>query len=56
MGWIASESLTYQMMNVIGSAGLLIVAYIKGVYQSALVNLIWLFIALAAIAQFHIFK
>jgi len=46
---LASTSPWYQMLNLTGALGILIISVSKKVYQTAALNLIWLIIALIAI-------
>lgn len=39
---VDGNSVTYQMMNVLGAAGMLINTYVRGALPSAAVNLIWI--------------
>lgn len=50
-GAMSVDSFTYQALNVTGAIGVMIVAYRKSVYQSAIINLIWAIIGLAAIVK-----
>ena len=43
------ESLLYQMLNLSGSAGILLSAYVKKDYQPAFLNVVWIMIAISAI-------
>lgn len=46
---ISSQSLSYQILNITGALGLILVSWKKKVYQSVVLNIIWTFIGLAAI-------
>lgn len=50
-GMLAGTSLTYQLLNVTGAAGVTIETWYKRDYQPFWLNLIWMLIALAAIAS-----
>lgn len=39
---LEGDSATYQLMNVLGAAGMLINTYVRGALPSAAVNLIWI--------------
>ena len=51
---IKASSWAYQILNFVGSIGLLIHTVFEGAQASAFVNLIWLFIALGA--MYNIYK
>jgi hypothetical protein len=55
-GFIASNSLIYQALNASGSLGIVFVSYKKRAFQPAVLNVIWLLIALYAIAMIFIKK
>ncbi|MBN2421668.1 hypothetical protein JXB41_00450 [Candidatus Woesearchaeota archaeon] len=42
---VTADSLVYQLLNLTGSFGLLAIAFVKKVYQSVLINGIWILIA-----------
>lgn len=46
---ISSQSLSYQILNITGALGLILVSWKKKVYQSVVLNIIWTFIGLAAV-------
>lgn len=50
-GWLDGESLIFQLMNIFGSLGLLAIAFSKKVYQSVVVNIVWILIGLVAMAK-----
>lgn len=48
---LGSDTLTYQLLNLTGSAGIIWVSLVKGVRQSVVLNVFW-----AAIAAFAIIR
>ena len=50
-GKVRSESVSYQLMNVLGSAGFIVNSGWNGAYPSAAMNLIWIGIGLYALRQ-----
>lgn len=50
-GVIDSDGLVYQLLNLSGAAGLLIVAASKGVPQAVLTNVFWALIGIVAIGK-----
>lgn len=44
-------SLIYQLLNLSAAAGILTLSFYKKVYQTAVLNIIWSIIALAAIVK-----
>jgi hypothetical protein len=50
-GKLRAESVSYQLMNVLGSAGFIVNSGWNGAYPSAAMNLIWIGIGLHALRQ-----
>jgi hypothetical protein len=50
-GKVRAESRSYQLMNVLGSAGFIVNSGWYGAYPSAAMNLIWIGIGLYALRQ-----
>ncbi len=50
-GWMASDGLTYQLLNLAGSLVLMYYTYQKKAYPNTILNLVWAFIGLIAIAK-----
>ncbi len=52
---IPADSVIYQLMNITGCIGLLVIAYVKKVYQSVALNIIWGLIGVVALLKilFH---
>ena len=50
-GKVRAESVSYQLMNVLGSAGFIVNSGWYGAYPSAAMNLIWIGIGLYALHQ-----
>jgi uncharacterized protein YacL len=50
-GKVMSSSFLYQMLNLIGSIFLIINTFFKGAYPSTAVNIIWVLIAVYALAK-----
>jgi len=48
---MASDSLTYYLLNILGSACLIVNTYYHHAIPSAVVNVIWVLIALAALLK-----
>ncbi len=53
-GYLAHEVLWYQSLNFTGAAALAIVTLYHRVYQSAIVNVIWAFIAVIALIKLFV--
>lgn len=51
-GIFSVHSLVYLLLNIIGAVGIIIVSIHDKAYQPALVNIIWLLIALVGIVRF----
>lgn len=49
--YILADSLFYQILNLSGGLGIIMVSYQKKVYQPIVLNLIWGIIALGAIIK-----
>lgn len=50
-GMLSADGLAYQLLNLTGSMGLLVIAAVKGVTQSVLLNLFWMAIGVIALAR-----
>lgn len=50
-GLISSHSIMYQLMNIIGALCIIYISYKKQVYQSVVLNLMWLAIGIIAFAR-----
>lgn len=48
---LSSKSSVYQWMNVVGAAGFVINSGAKGAYPSAVLNMIWIAIAVFAVVR-----
>lgn len=48
---IDSGDLVYQLLNLTGALGIVIISYVKGVKQPAALNAVWAIVALIAIVQ-----
>ncbi len=48
---IASNSLAFQLLNLTGGLGIIIVSLSKGVAQSVILNIFWSLVALIAITR-----
>lgn len=53
-GYLAADSLAYQLLNLSGALTLALVTIYHRVYQSALVNVIWALIAVVALFKLFI--
>lgn len=52
--WITGDGIVYQLLNLTGGIGLLIVAASKGVLQSVILNFFWAIIGIIAIARIFV--
>ncbi len=50
-GKVRAESLTYQLMNILGAAGFIVNSGLNGALPSAALNVIWMGIGLYAVRQ-----
>lgn len=50
-GWLDGQGLIFQLINLTGGVGLLIVAASKGVKQSVILNFFWVIIGIFSIAR-----
>lgn len=48
---LSVENIWYQLMNIVGSIGLVLVAYNRKDYQPMTLNIIWILIAIVAILR-----
>jgi len=50
-GFIESRSIMYQLANIVGALCIIYISYKKQVYQSVILNLMWLVIGIIAFAH-----
>lgn len=50
-GYIQSTSTTYQLLNLSGAIGMIMMGLLKRVYQPAVLNTVWAAIAIFALIQ-----
>ena len=50
-GFLAPHSISFQGLNILGSAGLMYISFKKKAYQPAVLNIVWMIIAIIAIAR-----
>lgn len=50
-GWLDGQGLIFQLINLTGGIGLLIVAASKGITQSVILNFFWAIIGIVAIVR-----
>lgn len=48
---LAANSIPYQMLNLTGAAGIVVISFMKRAYQPAALNAIWTVIAIIALLQ-----
>lgn len=48
-GIMKVDSLTYQILNLTGALGMIVISLIKKAYQPAILNIVWSVVAIAAI-------
>ena len=48
-GLMQSDSIAYQLLNLLGAAGIIIISAVKHVRQTVLLNVFWAVIALSAL-------
>lgn len=46
-----AESAAYQLMNITGAIGIIVISLSRGVYQSVVLNVVWLLIAFVALIK-----
>lgn len=46
---IGTDNLSYQLLNLTGAIGIMVIAAVKGVRQSVVLNIVWGLVALIAI-------
>lgn len=49
--FIPPNGLAFQLLNLSGALGLMAIAYYKKVYQSVVLNIVWLIVGIIAIAN-----
>lgn len=50
-GVVSAHGLSYQLMNLVGAAGVATVSWKKRAYQPAALNVVWFLIALVALTK-----
>ncbi|MFA6160854.1 MAG: hypothetical protein WCT54_01650 [Patescibacteria group bacterium] len=53
-GVLKSNDLTYMILNLVGSIGILIISFAKKAYQPAVLNIIWSVVALIALVRLFV--
>ncbi|MCX6389654.1 MAG: hypothetical protein NT122_03315 [Solirubrobacterales bacterium] len=51
IGTVASDSWSYQLLNLTGAIGLMAVSWTKGVMQGVILNIFWVTIAIIGLSQ-----
>lgn len=49
---ISGDGLIYQLLNITGSIGLMLIAFTKKVWQSVILNIVWALIGIIAVVRF----
>lgn len=50
-GMLGADSLAYQLLNVTGAIGIVLVSYVRRAYQPMALNAVWTVIGLAALLK-----
>lgn len=50
-GIINAAGLAYQLLNVVGACGIAYISFLKRAYQSVVLNIVWLIIAIFVIVK-----
>lgn len=50
-GVISSDSAVFQLLNLTGALGVIWISIVKNVMQSVVLNVIWAFVAIAALVK-----
>jgi len=50
-GFISGEGLVFQLLNLTGAVGIIVIASYKHIVQSVVLNVVWSIVALIAIAS-----
>ncbi len=53
-GFIASDTLIYQILNITGALGIVYISFKKKAYQPGILNIIWVVIAMIAIIKLFV--
>lgn len=48
---IYADSVVYQLLNLTGAVGIIVISVIKGLRQTVVLNVFWLIIAIVALAR-----
>ncbi len=53
-GVIKAAGLAYQLLNVAGACGIAYISFLKRAYQSVVLNIVWLIIAIVVIVKLFV--
>ena len=48
---LSVDSITYQLLNIIGSLGIIIVYYLRRNYKTMVLNIVWIIIGLISLGK-----
>ena len=48
---LSVDSITYQLLNIIGSLGIILVSYLRRNYQPMVLNIVWIIIGLISLGK-----
>lgn len=48
---ISADSVAYQLLNLTGAIGIIVISLVKGLRQTVVLNVFWLIIAVVALAR-----
>lgn len=51
---LSVDSITYQLLNIIGSFGIILVSYLRRNYQPMVLNIVWIIIGVISLVKIFI--
>ncbi len=53
---LSVDSITYQLLNIIGSLGIILVSYLRRNYQPMVLNIVWIIIGVISLVKIFLFS
>lgn len=53
---LSVDTITYQLLNIIGSFGIILVSYLRRNYQPMVLNIVWMIIGVISLVKIFLFS
>ncbi len=53
---LSVDTITYQLLNIIGSFGIILVSYLRRNYQPMVLNIVWIIIGVISLVKIFLFS